>query len=828
MSEQDAEVGLGEREPPDRGRHQLYGRRWMKRILQRKETPDHQPRTPSPHATSESDHSSTHSSSLESSDDSSDTSDFDTSEFDTSDEYDTEVTSSSEDSDEAEPVNQTTDVKAMECDKFFKLVEHKDVTKLKDFLDELGHSEKKALCEATNEKGLTALQLAASWGILAMCQLLHQTGADLNARSANKPGKTPIILAAEKKTRSHWECVDWILKTRKESEIPSEPVKPVNQESESPSLTDIDSDKEMEMLVKSSWFKEKHKQLCKISKKHNRESPSIINEVIELLADLPKPLVKTLTNMTGENGNTVLHYAAQRGDTDLCKLLFKEGAVLNAKGKENLTPSEFAVRYGSQTPAVKIWEAIKWMTEERQRQKRETMRGQGRENAQEEIREQRFNQAKEETNKNDKKKPKEKKEEKDRDETERNTEEAGFRKKEGGNKSEGDVEIGEDGRERYYIELLQSAAIAGNLRLCELLYENATKQHLEGQDKLQKKLLQSLMEQESKRNRSCIDWILSKSKGDMQKGDLRILLKSKWFKEKTRLFIRYVKEEANSTGDRTGQQENQTTGHKEPSNTFNRFLPPFWPEELKKSIIQAKDGFCNTALHYAARTANANLCELLIDMGANAEAKGENKLSPLEFAARFGVQEFSSAAWEKISRILEKSSWTILKKSGLTSSLQYALQNPNWVKNTEVIEKLIDSKNVDILATDEDGNNCVHLAVKLNQQAGHGLLETLLLQGNVKKNLKTLLPGINRFTESPFYVAVRNSNHTSLEILCKHAKDNGLDLSSLLHQKPAGKDRRLTPLQLAIKEDNFYVLDVLMKYDLADVTEAKSHMDITK
>ena len=82
--------------------------------------------------------------------------------------------------------------------------------------------------------------------------------------------------------------------------------------------------------------------------------------------------------------------------------------------------------------------------------------------------------------------------------------------------------------------------------------------------------------------------------------------------------------------------------------------------------------------------------------------------------------------------------------------------------------------------------------------------------------------------KSPFHVAIADRNHAALEMLCKHVEENHPSLSSFLHKKPAGNDRWLTPFQLALKEDNFHVLDVLMKYDLGDLTTTKQHTDVTK
>ena len=80
--------------------------------------------------------------------------------------------------------------------------------------------------------------------------------------------------------------------------------------------------------------------------------------------------------------------------------------------------------------------------------------------------------------------------------------------------------------------------------------------------------------------------------------------------------------------------------------------------------------------------------------------------------------------------------------------------------------------------------------------------------------------------ETPFHAAIADRNHSSLERLCKYVQEtDGLNLASFLQPKQSSNEP--TPIQLAIKEDNFRVLDVLMSYDL-DLSTTKTNLDITK
>ena len=44
----------------------------------------------------------------------------------------------------------------------------------------------------------------------------------------------------------------------------------------------------------------------------------------------------------------------------------------------------------------------------------------------------------------------------------------------------------------------------------------------------------------------------------------------------------------------------------------------------------------NAALHYAAKHNRINVAQFLIDLGANINLTGEDKMTPLHFASRYG------------------------------------------------------------------------------------------------------------------------------------------------------------------------------------------------
>ena len=652
-------------------------------------------------------------------------------------------------------------------------------------------------------------------------------------------------------------------------------------------------------------------------------------QVTELLSDLPGDLVRKILKERDEKRNTALHYAVQMGHSDICRLFCREGAKIEEKGQDGLTPSQFAARYSCQENATYIWHSLKCMVEEKEKKKevvkekekikkkkgiKETIEGKEVKGLSWKDEEEEEENAPGEEGNKDNESGKDNGGEQDQEgdtidkedlPAYKRTDSDGSRDREGHQENEGDSQKGDIGREGsgkkkvgeqdqegvvtlneeaegadsegdrdseggkeskegsqkgdigkeeemidqggdrehedHYMELLTFAAIAGNLPLCQLLSRNGEK--LDNAKK--KKLIQTLVDEskESKKNWVCIDWIVSLKKNGKGKDDLKLLLKSKWYKERTRAFHRHIKQPKPATVSKgtestsakksvhnfveeskapTGDSSNAKI--REPNEDFEKFLPPDlrnWPKFLVQNAVKSKDGRGNTALHYAARTGNVDLCTFLVSQEAKKDEKGQDDLTPLQFAALYGVAEFPVAAWDKICTILGRKE----KKKG-SSLLHFALQNPNWVTNATFINKLIDSKTYDITSKDEHGNNCLHLAVKFNTKAEHGVLKNFLKEINPKV-LKQCLQGINNDGATPFHVAIADRNHASLETLCMHVQQiDGLNLESFLQSKPSSSDKP-SPIQLAVNEDNFRVVDVLMSYDL-DLTTARPHLDITK
>ena len=134
--------------------------------------------------------------------------------------------------------------------------------------------------------------------------------------------------------------------------------------------------------------------------------------------------------------------------------------------------------------------------------------------------------------------------------------------------------------------------------------------------------------------------------------------------------------------------------------------------EEKLKLVQDADDRGNTALHYAAKAGHLQVCKLLYASGADINKRGQNKMKPLQFAARYGDEKRPEDVWrcmewimkeyERNERGQHKMGWVQRKTETESFNdaqerdkydftiLHHAIQNTNWEERPIVVMKLIE------------------------------------------------------------------------------------------------------------------------------------------
>ena len=78
-------------------------------------------------------------------------------------------------------------------------------------------------------------------------------------------------------------------------------------------------------------------------------------------------------------------------------------------------------------------------------------------------------------------------------------------------------------------------------------------------------------------------------------------------------------------------------------------------DEERRKLCQSRDDRSNTALHYAVKAGNMEVCKQLRKNRADITARGQNKMKPLQFAARYGDEGRAEEVWTCMQWIMEES-----------------------------------------------------------------------------------------------------------------------------------------------------------------------------
>jgi len=294
----------------------------------------------------------------------------------------------------------------------------------------------------------------------------------------------------------------------------------------------------------------------------------------------------------------------------------------------------------------------------------------------------------------------------------------------------------------------------------------------------------------------------------------------------------------------------------EPDQTNNnielgKVLKGIEKEDLIK-LCEAKDEQENTALHYAAKAGNLDICKILISYNADFNAKGQNGMKVLPFAARYGDEKRAEEVWQCMLEIaadkmkknvptiksdltpnrnlpLKQSETAVKKKEEVGpfeayerdeykfSLLHHAIQNTNWVKNPVVVEKLMSTKNFPITETDNQGNTCLHLAAQLDKESDDKIFDAFFDNSSInQEEISKCIEAKNNLGMTPFHIACNVGNHDSLTELLDVCRDNNIQVTKILNTFDKSG---FSPLCHAIKCKNLEMVNTLLKED-AHVTKA--------
>ena len=243
-----------------------------------------------------------------------------------------------------------------------------------------------------------------------------------------------------------------------------------------------------------------------------------------------------------------------------------------------------------------------------------------------------------------------------------------------------------------------------------------------------------------------------------------------------------------------------------------------------KKLVKETDERGNTALHYAAKAGNLEICKWLHLIGADINARGQNKMKALQFAARYGDELRVDEVWTCIQWIMEEydkqvgqkrprkddkeANYDVCEKDKYDFTiLHHAIQNTNWEECPVVVKNLIKSKRFRITEKDKQGNTSLHLAAQFDKQLNHKVFDAFFDNEDIpQEDLQMCIKTTNLQGMTPLHIACSIGNHDSVEQLLKESKDPA-DIELQMEPDVNGS----VPLNLAIESKNKEMLDILIK-----------------
>ena len=245
----------------------------------------------------------------------------------------------------------------------------------------------------------------------------------------------------------------------------------------------------------------------------------------------------------------------------------------------------------------------------------------------------------------------------------------------------------------------------------------------------------------------------------------------------------------------------------------------------RKKLSRSTDERGNTALHYAVKAGNLEVCEQLHKSGADINARGQNKMKPLQFAARYGDEGRAEEVWTCMQWIMDVSRTSV--RSGDSevvfdvrekdkydfTLLHHAIQNTNWEETPTVARKLLESKEFKVTEVDKQGNTSLHLAAEFDKQETHTILDVFLEEDQNQrfrideKDLRACIEKRNNQGKTPLHIACGVGNPDSVGQLLEATKKLGVHVPSVI-DSPDNDGQH--PLHLAIESGNIEMMKILM------------------
>ena len=247
-------------------------------------------------------------------------------------------------------------------------------------------------------------------------------------------------------------------------------------------------------------------------------------------------------------------------------------------------------------------------------------------------------------------------------------------------------------------------------------------------------------------------------------------------------------------------------------------------------ICRSRDERDNTALHYAAKAGNLDICKLLQRRGADINAKGQNKMKPLQFAARYGDEKRAGDVWDCMEWIIAEYEKRLppgnIQQGGKKgdkeiffdvrekdkydfSILHHAIQNTNWEENPIVVRNLIKTGKFSIKEADKQGNTSLHLATQFDKQENHKILDVFFGNDNIPaEDLKDCLIAKNNVGMTPLHVACAVGNADSVNQLLDAGRESGITVTKIINTPD---NNGALPISLAITSKNLNMMEVLIE-----------------